>query len=224
MQADGNKRKKKVLLVDDHPVMREGIASVIEREPDLTVCGQAEDCEGALKAIADLDPDFAIVDICLKDGDGIRLVRDIRKRRPDLPVLILTMHGEAVYGERALQAGARGYVVKSEPARNIVDAVRLIMAGGIQVSERLREKMLRAHIEAEEPQAGSAANVLSDREFEVFRMLGQGQPVREIAAQLRLSVKTIETYQERMKKKLRLDSNTELHKCAIHDVQFQQTA
>jgi len=221
MPADHRKGKTKVLVVDDHPVMREGIAMALERQADLMVCGQAEDGAGALQAIADLKPDLAIVDIGLKESDGIFLVKEIRRRWPNLPVLVLTMHEETLYGERALRAGARGYVTRSEPAQAVVEGIRRVLAGGIYVSERLHQKILRAHIEAKAPQAGLMIDTLSDREFEVFGLLGQGLPVREIAARLDLSVKTIETHQARMKKKLCIDNSTELHRYAVLSAQQQ---
>jgi len=170
--------RKKVLIVDDHPVMRQGVAEVIEHESDLTVCGQAEDVQGALKAIAQHDPDVVLVDITLKDGSGIELIKDIKVRWPRLAVLVLSMHDESLYAERSLRAGARGYVTKTEPAERIIEGIRRIADGGIYVTDKLAAKLLHTLVAGSQKTGGCLVDRLSDREFEIFELIGRGQEKR----------------------------------------------
>lgn len=210
--------KRKVLVVDDHPIVREGMALLINREPDLTVCADAEESNSALEAIDSLRPDVAIVDISLPGRDGLELLKMIRAKDAQMPVLILSMHGETTYAERALRAGANGYIMKQEATDKVLIAIRRILNREIYVSEQIASRMLRHFASATEHHDRSPLEDLSDRELEVFRRMGEGQSTREIAEELHLSVKTIETHQARMKEKLSLHSSRELVQQAIESV------
>lgn len=207
--------KRTVLIVDDHPIVRQGLAQLIDQETDLKVCGQAEDAHEAMQAIRRLHPDMVIVDIALKDTSGMELIKDLKVQYPDLPVLTLSMHDEAIYGERALRAGARGYIMKQEATEKVVTAIRRVLAGEIYVSSGMAAKMVSKLVGTGTRAAGSPADCLSDRELEVFRMIGEGYGTREMAQKLHLSVKTIETYRAHIKDKLGLQDANELLRCAI---------
>ena len=209
--------KRKVLVVDDHPIVREGMALLINREPDLTVCAAAEESNAALDAIESLRPDLAIVDISLPGRDGLELLKMIRAKDPQMPVLILSMHGETTYAERALRAGANGYIMKQEATDKVLVAIRRILNREIYVSEEIGNRMLR-HLVGARDNERSPMDGLSDRELEVFRRMGEGQSTRHIAEELHLSVKTIETHQARLKEKLSLHSSRELVQYAIESV------
>ena len=216
--------RKKVLIVEDHPIMRTGLAQLIAQESDLVVCGEAEDAYGALEAIKKFDPDIALVDISLKDSSGIELIKDIKIRWPKLLVLVLSMHEESFYAERALRAGARGYVCKSEVSTTVIQGIRRVLDADVYVSEKVASKMLRKLVAG-----GTQADVypidkLSDREFEVFELIGQGLQTSQMAERLHLSVKTIEAHREHIKRKLSLDSATELLKYAVQWVQLERDA
>ena len=206
--------KRTVLIVDDHPIVRQGLAQLINQETDLQVCGQAEDAPEALQAIRQLQPDMVIVDIALKDTSGMELIKDLKVQDPDLPVLTLSMHDEAVYGERALRAGAKGYIMKQEATEKVVTAIRRVLAGEVYVSNGMAAKMVSRFVGGTHT-TGSVADVLSDRELEVFRMIGEGYGTREMAEKLHLSVKTIETYRAHIKDKLALQDANELLRAAI---------
>lgn len=206
--------KRTVLIVDDHPIVRQGLAQLINQETDLQVCGQAEDAPEALQAIRQLQPDMVIVDIALKDTSGMELIKDLKVQYPDLPVLTLSMHDEAVYGERALRAGAKGYIMKQEATEKVVTAIRRVLAGEVYVSNGMAAKMVSRFVGGTHT-TGSVADVLSDRELEVFRMIGEGYGTREMAEKLHLSVKTIETYRAHIKDKLALQDANELLRAAI---------
>lgn len=209
-------KKAAVLLVDDHPIVRQGMAQLINREPDLTVCGEAASAHEALALLKTLKPDVAIIDISLEDRSGLDLLKDILVRRPKLPVLILSMHHESLYAERALHAGARGYVMKQEAPDKVLVAVRTILSGEIYVSEKMSAKMLRSLADVRSGgTAVSPIDRLSDRELEVFHLIGKGYSSSEIAAQLCISVKTIETHREHIKEKFKLTETGELRRVAI---------
>jgi DNA-binding NarL/FixJ family response regulator len=209
--------KRKVLVVDDHPIVREGMALLINREPDLTVCADAEESNAALEAIDNLRPDLAIVDISLPGRDGLELLKMIRAKDPQMPVLILSMHGETTYAERALRAGANGYIMKQEATDKVLVAIRRILNREIYVSEEIGNRLLR-HLAGARDSERSPMDGLSDRELEVFRRMGEGQSTRQIAEELHLSVKTIETHQARLKEKLSLRTSRELVQYAIECV------
>lgn len=209
--------KRKVLLVDDHPIVREGMALLINREADLEVCAATEDSNAALDAIESHRPDLAIVDISLPGRDGLELLKTIRTKHSQMPVLILSMHGETTYAERALRAGASGYIMKQEATEKVLIAIRRILNREIYVSEQIAGRMLR-HMAGADSKDRSPLDGLSDRELEVFRRMGEGQSTRQIAEELHLSVKTIETHQARLKEKLSLRSSRELVQYSIEYV------
>jgi DNA-binding NarL/FixJ family response regulator len=215
MQSTDSRTKRTVLIVDDHPIVRQGLAQLINQEKDLEVCGQAEDAHEALQAIRQLNPDMVIVDIGLKDTSGMELIKDLKVQYPDLPVLTLSMYDEAVYGERALRAGARGYVMKQEATEKVVTAIRRVLAGDVYVSSGMAAKMVSKFVGGGARPAGSPADSLSDRELEVYRMIGEGFSTREMAEKLHLSIKTVETYRAHIKDKLGLQDANELLRSAI---------
>ena len=208
-------KKSKVFVVDDHQLIRQGLALIINRETDLVVCGEAEDAPTAMDAIATTHPDILIVDISLNGPDGLDLLKEMRMRNPEVRVLILSMHDEKIYAERALRAGAQGYVMKQEAAGKVLVALRRILGGEIYVSEQISDRMMQRYIGG--PSVGKPSSIadLTDRELEVFRLLGEGQSTREIAETLHISVKTVESYQAHIKEKLSLRSARELLQHAI---------
>jgi len=203
--------------VDDHPLIRERVAELINSEPDLVVCGEAGDANEALAAAKALSPDMAIIDITLKDTYGIELVKQLKELYPKLPMLVLSMHEESMYGERALRAGAKGYLTKQEASKKIVDAIRRILRGEIYVSEKLGAALLQkvAGVKSDTTGGGSPIDVLTDRELEVFQLMGEGHAVRDIAERLFVSVKTVEAHREHIKQKLKFKSSSELLRYAI---------
>jgi DNA-binding NarL/FixJ family response regulator len=212
---------RQVLIVDDHPIVRQGLRSLIDQENDLTVCGEAGSAGEALKAVPKLKPDLMLVDISLKGPDGLELTKSIRALEPDLPILIVSMHDESLYAERVLRAGANGYIMKEEVAQNMIQAVRKVLNGDIYMSDRMRQIILRGVAGQRSSSSVSAIERLSDRELEVFRLIGQGMGTRKIAEELHLSVKTIETYRAHIKEKLGLDNATELVRQAVQWVEQQ---
>src|SRR5271156_6559959 len=207
--------KRTVFVVDDHPLLRQGLALLINQQQDLEVCGEAEEAQAAMRAIARKKPDILIVDISLNGPDGLDLLKAIRGSYPDLPVLILSMHDEAIYAERALRARANGYIMKQEATEKVLVAVRRILGGDIYLSDRMANKLLHQYISGASPDMSSRLSTLSDRELEVFRLIGEGRSTREIAEKLHLSIKTVETYQAHIKDKLSLHSGRELVQHAI---------
>jgi DNA-binding NarL/FixJ family response regulator len=207
--------KRRVFVVDDHPIVRQGLALLINQQPDLTVCGEAEEVHDALQKIAICKPDIVIVDISLNGPDGLELLKTVRARDASLPILILSMHDESIYAERALRAGANGYIMKQEATETVLAALRRIINREIYVSEKVASKMLRRFISGSATARQSPIADLSDRELEVFRLIGEGHSTRRIAEELHLSVKTVESYQAHIKEKLSLRSARELVQHAI---------
>ncbi|RMG10805.1 MAG: DNA-binding response regulator [Planctomycetota bacterium] len=205
------KQRTQILLVDDHPVVRHGLKQLLEQEEDLEVCCEAEGLEGALECIGRHQPHMAIVDLSLGTRDGLELLKEIQAKHSWLPVLVVSMHEESLYSERVLRAGALGYLNKQEATETIVPAVRRVLAGGIYLSEKVAERRAarRAAAPGLAPEA-SPLECLSDRELQVFRLIGQGETTRSIAEGLELSIKTIETYRAHIKSKLGLKHSTEL--------------
>jgi len=212
------KSKIKILVVDDHPIVRERLAELINQEADLNVCAEAEDSHAALAALQTATPDLAIVDITLKDTYGIELIKQIKERYPKLPILVLSMHDESLYGERALRAGAKGYLTKQEATKKVVPAIRKILAGDIFVSEKMAATILHKVANGASSDGDSPIDVLSNREMEVFQLLGEGLGVRKIAENLFVSVKTVEAHREHIKQKLDLKSSAELLRFAFQYV------
>ena len=205
----------RVLIVDDHPVVRRGLAQVLGGTDDLAFCGEAETAADALHAVAETGPDVAVVDLTLKGKGGLELVKDLHARHPGLPVLVLSMHDESLYAERALRAGARGYIMKDGRMEDVVGALRPVLAGRVYLSERMTSRLL-GRLTGSGPEDGrSPISTLTDRELEVFEMIGQGLATREIADGLHLSVKTVDTHRENIKRKLNLSSATELYRHAF---------
>jgi DNA-binding NarL/FixJ family response regulator len=206
--------KCKVLLVDDHPIVRQGLALFIDREPDLTVCGQADDASSALKAVRNSIPDFVVLDISLDGPDGLELLKAIRAEYPKLPVLVLSMHDESLYAERALRAGANGYIMKQEATEKVLTAIRQILGGDVYLSDRLTKRMLQQFANGSVSPCDPLSK-LSDRELEVYRLIGTGHGTRQIADELHVSAKTIESYQAHIKEKLSLRNARELVQNAV---------
>ncbi len=207
--------KHRLIVVDDHPVVREGLGARINAEPDLQVVGLAADTHQAVDLIATQRPDLVITDLSLGGKPGLELVKDLEKSHPALPVLVLSIHDESLWAERVIRAGAEGYIMKSQATQKVVDAVRHILAGGIWISDRMNAVLLQRVARNCKPALGSPLESLTDRELEVYTMIGNGMPVREIAAKLHLSVKTVEVHREHIKEKLALRSGMELIRHAV---------
>lgn len=207
--------KRSVLVIDDHPLMRQGLAMLINQQGDMHVCGEAEEMRVAMQCIVQMQPDIVVLDISLKGPDGLELLKAIRATDPNLPVLVLSMHDEAIYAERALRARANGYIMKQEATEKVLVAIRSILNGEVYLSDAMSRKLLQQFIDGAPSVLESREAVLSDRELEVFRLIGEGRSTREIAEALRLSVKTVETYQAHIKEKFGLKSGRELIQHAI---------
>jgi DNA-binding NarL/FixJ family response regulator len=217
-------RKAKVFLVDDHPLVREWLAALINRQADLQVCGEADSAPAALQIIGQVNPDIAIVDISLEEGSGLELIKDIRASHPDARVIVLSMHDEALYAERSLRAGARGYIMKREATKRVLQAIRCVLGGKLYLSDKLAMLMAEKFVEGRPGTAGSVVEKLSDRELEVFQLLGRGYGTRQIADELHVSFKTVQSFCARIKDKLQLFSATELLREAVrwHDSQQEK--
>ena len=213
--TSGESRKTRIFLVDDHPIVRIGLTELINQKRDLVVCGEAESAEAALQAIPSLHPDLVIMDLSLKGTGGLGLIKDLKIRHPKLPVLVLSMHEESLYAERALRAGARGYVMKREAGTQLESAIRRTVGGKIHLSKRMSDQLLELVTGPASAKRGPLLDRLSDRELEVFEMIGRGKGTSEIARLLHLSVKTIEGYRANIKAKLGLKSALELVRYAL---------
>ena len=209
------KKRIRVLLVDDHPLVRERLAEIINREPDLTVCGEAEDRHEALEAVQAKRPDLMIVDLTLKQSDGLELIKDIHSRWASLRMLVVSMHDESLYAERSLRAGALGYITKQEATRNILVAIRRILAGNIFLNEKIATHIISRLTTPGGAIAVSPAEALADRELQVFELTGRGLNTREIGSRLNIAAKTVETYRARIRNKLNLEDRNELLRSAI---------
>lgn len=216
-------KRKKVLVVDDHPIVREGLSYLIDEEEDITVCGSAEDIPQAIKAIKNLKPDVVMVDISLENSSGLELIKDIKVQFPGLPILALSVHTESFYAERAIRAGAKGYITKQEATKRVITAIRTVLEGGLYLSQKMNDKLLYSLLGESKADAGiSPIDRLTDREFEVFSLLGHGKGTRQIAEQLYISVKTVETYRLRIKEKLNIETSSELLQHAFQWVNEQE--
>ena len=209
-------KKIKILLVDDHPLVREGVANLINQQPDLEVCGEAGNEPQALELIGATRPDVAVVDISLENGSGIELIKSIKANHPSVAMLALSMHDESLYAERVLRAGARGYLMKREAAKKVIHGIRAVLAGQLYVSEKIAAMMAEKFVEGRTAASGSPVEQLSDRELEVFQLLGRGHSTRQIADHLHVGFKTVQAYCARIKEKLRLANATELLRAAMH--------
>ena len=215
--SDSSTDKRKVFLVDDHPIVRQGLAQLINNETDLVVVGQGEDAFGSLRAIREAKPDLVLVDVSLKDSDGIELLKELKSQSPDLPALVVSMHDESLYAERALRAGAGGYVMKQEAPQTLLAAIRTVLSGQVYVSSKMGATLLKRMVAGKKRDGGLPMDRLTDRELEVFRLIGAGKSVKEIAENLFLSVKTIEAHREHIKEKLNIKSSAELLRFAIRN-------
>lgn len=223
-QAEPTDNRKRILLVDDHAVVRFGIAQLINRQSDLVVCGEEEDARRALDTITRLRPELVIADLSLKDSSGLELIRNIKAQFPTLPILVVSIHDETVYAEIAFRAGALGYLMKQEALEKIVTAIRRVLSGSVYVSDALGAKMLQQQVRGNTDVQQPAIKSLSDREVEVFHLIGQWKKTKEIAGELHLSVKTVEYYREQIKRKLNLKDASELTQYATAWVQREVPA
>lgn len=214
--------KSRIFLVDDHAMFREGLRQLIEREADMTVCGDAADAAAALTGIATASPDLVIVDISLGGTSGIELIKTIKSQYEDMPVLVVSMHEESLYSERALRAGAMGYVMKHEPSKTVKTAIRKVLDGDLFLSPKMSSTMVARLVHGTGERFSSPLETLSDRELEVFRMLGQGKAVRLIAEEMGVTIPTVNSFRNRIKEKLNLKSSTEVMLQAIQWVQDQK--
>jgi DNA-binding NarL/FixJ family response regulator len=208
-------RKGRIFLVDDHPLVREGLANLINGQNDLIVCGEAEDSAEAIAGIGKARPDVALIDISLKNESGLELIKNLENQFPLVAFIVLSMHDEALYAERALRAGARGYVMKRETTKSVLASIRRVLKGGVYVSERVVNAMARKLGSGPRATASSPVECLSDRELEIFRLLGQGRTTSQIASDLHLSLKTVQAYCARAKEKFGVNSLGELLRAAI---------
>jgi DNA-binding NarL/FixJ family response regulator len=215
MAAKSKAPAKRLLVIDDHPMMRNGLAQLIDNEGDLKVCGEADTAGLAINLVAKNKFDLALCDISLPDKNGLELIKDLRALHPDLPILVVSMHDEMIYAERVLRAGGRGYIMKQQGGEKFIRAIRQVLAGQIYVSEKMSSRILEIFSDGGKKSDHSPVGKLSDREFEVFQLIGHGKGTREIAEQLHLSVKTVEVHRANIKTKLDTKTATDLVRCAV---------
>jgi DNA-binding NarL/FixJ family response regulator len=221
MAAKNKSPGKRLLIVDDHPMMRTGLAQLIDSEPDLKVCAEADTAGQALNIVVSQKLDLILLDISLPDKNGLELIKDIQTLKPGLPILAVSMHDESLYAERILRAGGRGYIMKQEGGKRLLQAIRQVLGGQIYVSEKMSARILENFSGQRADAAISPVQRLSDREFEVFQWIGRGKGTREIAHQLHLSVKTIEVHRANIKKKLSLKTATDLVRYAVRWIETE---
>ncbi len=218
MKSKKGKKKTKILIVEDHPVVRQGLTGLINCAGGLLVCGEADNAREAMLSVEKLNPDLVIVDISLKSRSGLELIKDINVQRPDLPILVLSVHDESIYAERVLRAGARGYVMKQEAAELVIAAVRHVLSGEIYLSDDMTKKILHRFVKTKN---NSPSQLFSDRELEIFELLGRGLNTHQIAEKLNLSKRTIDTYQIRIKEKLNIRTSMEMVRQAAQWVHIE---
>ena len=220
-KQSGANNRKKILIVDDHPMMREGLAQLIGHEKDLIVCGEAGSAHQALEIIDQTKPDLVLVDISLAGKSGLELIKDIQSAHSGMAILVISMHEESLYAERVLRAGGRGYVMKQEGGKKLMLAMRQVLNGQVYVSDRMSAKILEIFSGRRPQTASLTVELLTDREFEIFQLFGQGKATREVADQLHLSAKTVEVHRVNMKKKLKVKTVPELIRYAVRWVESQ---
>lgn len=221
-----DKAQTRVVIVEDHPMVREHLSHLISMESDMVVCGEADNIQQARQIIEKLRPDIALVDITLRGSSGLELIKDLKALGIGVPILVVSMHDEAVYAERALRAGARGYITKSEASEEVMNAIRQVLAGGVYASPTFTSQVLQNLVETGKPRHALPLNQLSDRELEVFHLIGHGRTTQEIAMTLNLGASTVDSYKARVKEKLHLKNAAELsHQAAnwVRDLE-QRTA
>lgn len=209
------KKAVRVLIVDDHPLIRERLREILSHEADLSVCGEAEDRRGAMAGVEKHFPDLVIVDLSLKDSDGLELIKDLRVSQPKLAVLVVSMHDESLYAERVIRAGARGYITKQEATHNILEAIRCVLAGGIYLNPKAASHLITRLAGAQAATPAGPTELLADRELQVFELTGHGLNTHQIAERLNIGFKTVETYRARIREKLNLKDANELLQRAI---------
>jgi len=214
--------RRRILLIDDHPFMRAGLAQLIERQPDMMVCGEAGNPSEAFQAVATIKPDLALTDLTMPGRSGLEFIKDLLAAEPELAVLVVSMHDELVYAERALRAGARGYIMKEAGGEALLLAIRQVLSGEVYVSPRMSARILQGMSGARPRGSGSPIEKLTDREFEIFQLIGQGKGARDIAAQLHLSPKTVDVHRSHIKEKLELRDATALIRHAVRWVETQK--
>jgi DNA-binding NarL/FixJ family response regulator len=214
--------KKKILIVEDHPMMREGLRGVINREPDLQICGETENAHQALEAVRKLNPHLVLVDITLPGKSGLELVKDLKAAHPAVPILAISMHDESLYAERMLRAGARGYITKQQPPGELVKAIHQVLANRVYVSQQVSETLLQ-RFSGRSQSARFGTELLTDREFEVLRLIGEGKSSKEIARQLHLSPKTVAVHNANIRQKLKVKNTAEVIRFAVHSEIVQHT-
>jgi DNA-binding NarL/FixJ family response regulator len=214
-KKSATQKPKRIFIVDDHPMMRQGLVQLIGAETDLAICGEAENAERALDAINSLKPDLVLADISLPGKNGLELIKDFQALQPGLPVLVISMHDESLYAGRVLRAGGRGYIMKQEGGKNLMQAIRHVLEGRIYVSEKMSADILETFSGHRAGTDSSPVEKLTDREFEVFQLIAQGKGTRDIAQKLHLSVKTVEVHRANIKAKLKLKSASELIRYAV---------
>lgn len=223
LSASPKTKKHRVFLIDDHPIVRQGLTMLINGQPDLAVCGEADGGFGSLQSALEVHADILVLDISLNGPDGTDLLKVFRSDQPELPVLVLSMHDESTYAERVLRAGANGYIMKQEATEKVLIAIRRILRGEVYLSERLTNRMLQHFVRGSAGKKESPLASLTDRELEVFRLIGEGHATRQIAEELHISIKTVESYQAHIKEKLSLRSARELVQHAIEWYVTQRT-
>lgn len=200
----------RILIVEDHPITREGLAYLINREPGMKVCGHADAAAQALEMLQSSEPDLVVVDLMLPGKSGLELIKDIKAVHPSLPIFVISMHEESLYAERVLRAGARGYITKQAGGEKVIEAIRQVLGGGIYVSDSVSARILEIFTRGQPERKGSSIEQLSDREFEIFELIGMGHSSRRIADRLHLSAKTVDTHRASIKKKLNFKTTSEL--------------
>ncbi|MCD6395136.1 MAG: response regulator transcription factor [Planctomycetes bacterium] len=211
----------KIIIVDDHPIVRQGLAALINQQEDMEVCAQAANGREAMEQIGKFKPDLVTIDLTLGELGGLELIKNIKSRYPDLPMLVISIHDESLYAERVLRAGARGYIMKQEATENVTEAIGRVLAGQVYVSECMSDRIVKSFLDGTAKSQVPAVGALSDRELEVFQLIGQGYGTRKIAEMLHLSIKTIETYRAHIKFKLDLDDAAHLLQYAVQWVGSQ---
>ena len=210
MSKKTGQKRKRILIVDDHPMMRQGLAQLIGMEPDMAVCGEADSAGSAIDAVNVQKPDLVLADISLPGKNGLELIKDFQALQPGLPVLVISMHDESLYAERVLRAGGRGYIMKQEGGKKLMQAIRHVLDGKVYVSEKISAGILETLSGNRAGAEGSPVEKLTDRELEVFQLIGQGKGTRDIAETLHLSIKTVDVHRAKIKAKLKLNSASEL--------------